>query len=113
MVLGHLQRGGPPTTFDRVLATQYGSHAVRLIIEGCFGDMVCYQPPSMDNVPIMNSIDQLSQVDPQGSAVLAARALGIGFGDDDPEQGPYHVRPIEQATEAEVWEARNEYVECL
>jgi 6-phosphofructokinase 1 len=80
-VLGHLQRGGPPTTFDRMLATQFGAHAVRLIVEGRFGEMVCYKPPNMESVPIAEAVQGLSRVDPNGSAVQAARALGISFGD--------------------------------
>jgi 6-phosphofructokinase 1 len=80
VVLGHLQRGGPPTTFDRVLATQFGAHAVRLIVEGRFGEMVCYHPPAMDSAPILDAI-RLARVCPNSSAVQAARALGISFGD--------------------------------
>jgi ATP-dependent phosphofructokinase / diphosphate-dependent phosphofructokinase len=82
VVLGHLQRGGNPTTFDRVLATQFGAHAVRLLIEGKFGHMVAYQPPRMNSIPIIEAI-QLCTVDPQCSTVQAARALGICFGDGD------------------------------
>ena len=81
VVLGHLQRGGAPTTFDRTLATQFGAHAVRLVHEGRFGEMVCYRPPRIESVPIAEAIKNLSTVDPHGSAVQAARALGIGFGD--------------------------------
>ena len=81
VVLGHLQRGGDPTTFDRVLATQFGAHAVRLVLEGRFGTMVCYRPPRIEAVPIAEAVKVLSRVDPAGSAVQAARALGIGFGD--------------------------------
>jgi 6-phosphofructokinase 1 len=81
VVLGHLQRGGAPTTFDRVLATQYGAHAVRLIIERKFGQMVTYWPPDMGNVSLLEAI-QLSAVNPACSAVQAARALGVCFGDD-------------------------------
>ena len=84
VVLGHLQRGGPPTTFDRVLATQFGAHAVRLVHEGRFGEMVCYRPPDIASVPIAEAVSRLSQVDVGSSAVLAARALGISFGDDLP-----------------------------
>jgi len=72
-VLGHLQRGGAPTTFDRVLATQYGAHAVRLVLEGRFGEMVCYQPPEIESVPIIEAVNKLRQVEPHGSAVQAAR----------------------------------------
>ncbi len=81
VVLGHLQRGGNPTTFDRVLATQFGAHAVRLIVERKFGHMVTYQPPDMKDVPIIDAI-ALSTVCPNCSAVQAARALGVSFGDD-------------------------------
>ena len=80
-VLGHLQRGGKPTTFDRVLATQFGAHAVRLVKEERFGEMICSQPPEMNSVPIMEAVNVLRQVDPHGPAVQAARALGISFGD--------------------------------
>jgi 6-phosphofructokinase 1 len=81
LVLGHLQRGGSPTPFDRVLATQFGAHAVRLIHDGRFGEMVCYRPPEIESVPIADAIRQLATIDPKSSAVQAARALGIGFGD--------------------------------
>lgn len=80
-VLGHLQRGGKPTTFDRVLATQFGAHAVRLIVEGRFGEMICSRPPEMTSVPILEAVHKIRQVDPHGPAVQAARALGMSFGD--------------------------------
>jgi phosphofructokinase-like protein len=89
VVLGHLQRGGTPTTFDRVLATEYGAHAVRLVHEGRFGEMVCFRPPNMESVPIAEAIRQLSRVDPNRSIVLAARALGISFGDDASLGSPF------------------------
>jgi len=81
VVLGHLQRGGAPTTFDRVLATQFGAHAIRLIMERRFGEMVCYQPPTIGSVPIIEAVNELDRVKPTSSAVQAARALGISFGD--------------------------------
>ncbi|NCA10467.1 ATP-dependent 6-phosphofructokinase, partial [bacterium] len=81
LVLGHLQRGGTPTAFDRVLATQFGAHAVRLVHEGRFGQMVCYRPPDIASVAISQAITTPATVDPAHSAVQAARALGIGFGD--------------------------------
>lgn len=81
LVLGHLQRGGTPTAFDRVLATQFGAHAVRLVHEGRFGQMVCYRPPDIASVAISQAISTPATVDPAHSAVQAARALGIGFGD--------------------------------
>lgn len=89
VVLGHLQRGGPPTTFDRVLATQFGAHAVRLVHHGRFGEMICYRPPEIDSVPISQAVCRLSVVDAQSSAVQAARALGISFGDRDVNESPF------------------------
>jgi len=91
VVLGHLQRGGEPTPFDRVLATQFGAHAVRLIHQGHLGQMVCYRPPHIESVPIADAIRQLSRVDPASSAVQAARALGIGFGDCAELASPFAV----------------------
>ena len=89
VVLGHLQRGGPPTTFDRVLATQFGAHAVRLVHHRRFGEMVCYRPPDIDSGPIADAICRLRTVDPHGSAVQAARALGISFGDCPATESPF------------------------
>ncbi len=89
VVLGHLQRGGEPTTFDRVLATELGAHAVKLVHRGEFGRMVCFQPPEIGSVPITEAVKSLSHVDPRGSAVQAARAIGIGFGDAADEVSPF------------------------
>ena len=81
MVLGHLQRGGPPTTFDRLLATRLGVNAVRLIAEGRFGRMVSHQPHDTVDVPIEQAIHRLRTVPVNGDLVRTARALGISFGD--------------------------------
>jgi 6-phosphofructokinase 1 len=89
VVLGHLQRGGPPTTFDRVLATQFGAFAVGLLHRGEFGRMVCFNPPSIDSVWIIDAVSKLRTVDPHCSAVQAARALGISFGDGRGERSPF------------------------
>ena len=86
VVLGHLQRGGPPTNFDRMLATQYGAHAVRLVLQRKFGQMVSYHPPEIGSVPIKEAVGKLSQVSSQSSAVQAARALGICFGEYHPSE---------------------------
>ncbi len=90
VVLGHLQRGGAPTTFDRVLATQYGAHGVRLIVEGRLGEMISYSPPDMTSVPILQAVHRIRQVEAHGATVQAARALGICFGDDS-DRNPFHV----------------------
>jgi 6-phosphofructokinase 1 len=89
VVLGHLQRGGAPTTFDRVLATQYGAHAVRLVVEDRFGEMVCYHPPRMISVPIREAVNHIREVDANGDAVQSARALGISFGDRPSDNHPF------------------------
>lgn len=95
VVLGHLQRGGNPTTFDRVLATQFGAHAVRLVHHRRFGEMVCFRPPHIESVPISEATGKLSMVDPCGSAVQAARALGISFGDRSATESPFHMCPAD------------------
>ena len=95
VVLGHLQRGGPPTTFDRVLATQFGAHAVRLVHHGKFGEMVCFQPPRINHVPIADAVSRLSTVDRHSSAVQAARALGISFGDCPKTHSPFVADLVE------------------
>ena len=109
VVLGHLQRGGAPTTFDRVLATQYGAHAVRLIAEGRLGEMICYHPPQMESVPILQAVNRIRQVDSCGAAVQAARALGISLGDRSIDENPFTastdaitILPNEAATSADV-----------
>jgi 6-phosphofructokinase 1 len=99
VVLGHLQRGGAPTTFDRVLATQFGAHAVRLIVERKFGHMVTYQPPDMKDVAIIDAI-KLASVCPNCSAVQAARALGVSFGDDCKDPPFKYVPPADEAAVA-------------
>lgn len=91
VVLGHLQRGGPPTTFDRVLATLFGAHAVRLAHHRRFGEMVCYNPPQVHSVPIRDAVSRLSHVDPHSPEVQAARALGISFGDCLATQSPFSM----------------------
>jgi phosphofructokinase-like protein len=115
VVLGHLQRGGPPTTFDRVLATQFGAHAVRLVVEGRFGEMICYHPPQMDSVPIMEAVNRISRVDPHGAAVQAARALGMCFGDCDGESSPFaqYAKQAEANAEIHLQQAEDAAMEAL
>lgn len=111
-VLGHLQRGGPPTTFDRVLATQFGAHAVRMVCERRFGEMVCYNPPQIASVPIMQAVNRLSQVEPESSAVQAARALGICFGDSPTQCSPFRKAVSEPAAADENSSADSAFAEC-
>jgi ATP-dependent phosphofructokinase / diphosphate-dependent phosphofructokinase len=80
-VLGHIQRGGSPSPFDRILATRFGVEAVELIARGKFGEMVCLRAGEIESVPIDEAVGELRLVDPRGSMVRTARAVGITFGD--------------------------------
>ena len=82
MVLGHLQRGGSPTTFDRLLATRFGAAAVRFLQQGHFGQMVALAPPNIVPVPIEKIVGKQKLVDVKGDVVVSARAMGVSFGDD-------------------------------
>lgn len=81
VVLGHLQRGGPPTAFDRVLATRFGAEAMELAIEGDFGKMVASCPPNIVGVPLDEIVGKMKLVPPDSDLVRTARAVGISFGD--------------------------------
>jgi ATP-dependent phosphofructokinase / diphosphate-dependent phosphofructokinase len=80
-VLGHIQRGGTPSPFDRILATRFGVAAVDLIAAGGFGMMVALHGDSIVSVDVAHAIGQLKSVNPTGEVVRTARAVGIGFGD--------------------------------
>ena len=82
LVLGHLQRGGHPTTFDRLLGTRFGAAAIRLIAEGGFGRMVCLRPPNIESVPLSEvATGQPRTVPLDSDTILSARQMGISFGD--------------------------------
>lgn len=80
-VLGHLQRGGIPTSFDRILATRFGSRAVDMIIEGKFGYMAALRTPHIKPVEIRKAVKKLRRVPVNGEDVQVARAIGVSFGD--------------------------------
>ena len=80
-VLGHLQRGGAPTTLDRILATRFGVKAVQLANEGHFGSMVSYHNYQVRHVPIAEAVNRLKLVPPNGEIVQTARDVDISFGD--------------------------------
>ncbi|HOX57282.1 MAG TPA: ATP-dependent 6-phosphofructokinase [Candidatus Paceibacterota bacterium] len=80
-VLGHLQRGGAPTSFDRLLCTRFGARAVQLIAAETYGHMVALRPPDTVAVPLTEAIGRLRAVPPNGEMVETARALGISLGD--------------------------------
>jgi ATP-dependent phosphofructokinase / diphosphate-dependent phosphofructokinase len=79
-VLGHIQRGGSPSPYDRVLATRFGVTAVELIARGEFGKMVALRAGSIVAVDVAEAIGHLKSVHPDGELVRTARAIGIGFG---------------------------------
>jgi len=81
VVLGHLLRGGTPTTFDRLLALRFGSAAVRALAEGRSGVMVALDPPTVRYVPLENATKRMKTVPLDSDSVLTARELGICLGD--------------------------------
>lgn len=82
LTLGHLQRGGSPTTFDRLLAMRFGAAAVRLVEEGDFDKMVALVDSRMQAVPIADAIKSRKKVDLTSDKVLTARDIGICLGDN-------------------------------
>ena len=81
MVLGHLQRGGGPTNFDRALCTLFGVSAFDLAASGQFGRMVTFTGAQISSVPIADAVGQLRRVPLDGGFVAGARALGVCLGD--------------------------------
>jgi len=80
-VLGHIQRGGVPIAYDRVLATQFGVHAFEMVKEGKFGEMVSYQHPHITSVPFKEAIQEPNFVTLDTALMKNARGVGISFGD--------------------------------
>jgi 6-phosphofructokinase 1 len=83
LALGHLQRGGTPTAYDRLLALRFGAAAVELVAARDFGCMVALNPPHVIPVPLERAVSELKRVPIDGDVVRTARALGISFGDED------------------------------
>lgn len=80
-VLGHLQRGGSPIPYDRILATRYGVAAVDNFAKGNFGTMVSLRDNNIETVPLTEAISELKLVPVDGDVIRSARAVGISFGD--------------------------------
>lgn len=80
VILGHLQRGGIPTAFDRLLSTRFGTHAVDLLLEGKFKHMVSLRGTEIKEVLIEDAVAKLKTVDPKGQEVQTALAVGTSFG---------------------------------
>jgi ATP-dependent phosphofructokinase / diphosphate-dependent phosphofructokinase len=81
VVLGHLQRGGAPTSFDRLLATRFGGKAVELATEGQFGTMVAFAPPDIVPRRLEDVVGKTKTVPLDFDLMHTARALGVTFGD--------------------------------
>ena len=81
VVLGHLQRGGSPTSFDRVLATRFGAKAVELVRRGVFGRMVANNPPDIVHIPLSDVVGRTKTVPLDYDLVTAARSIGVSLGD--------------------------------
>jgi 6-phosphofructokinase 1 len=88
VVLGHLQRGGQPNAFDRVLATTYGTNAVRQLANGQRGVMVALQAADIVTVPLTDALAETKVVPPSGQMVRSARDTGISFG--APDEAAHH-----------------------
>ncbi|MCB9664155.1 MAG: ATP-dependent 6-phosphofructokinase [Alphaproteobacteria bacterium] len=80
VVLGHLQRGGSPSPFDRILATRFGVGAVDLAAAGRWGELVCLRQGRIEGVPLGDAVQGPRLVDPSGELVATARAVGIELG---------------------------------
>jgi 6-phosphofructokinase 1 len=81
IVLGHIQRGGTPTAFDRILATRFGNEAVHLMVNGENGLMVSLKGNELIPVPIERAVGKRKEVPPNSPLIAAARSLDISFGD--------------------------------
>jgi len=82
LVLGHLQRGGEPIAYDRLLALRFGSAAVELVRDGRLGCMVALRPPEVLAVPLKEAVAKLKLVPTDGDLVRTARNIGVSFGDE-------------------------------
>lgn len=81
LVLGHLQRGGMPTGYDRLLATRFGGAATEAVANAKWGHMVALQTPHIVAIPLTEALKALKRVDPTHDVVRTARRIGISFGD--------------------------------
>jgi 6-phosphofructokinase 1 len=79
-VLGHVQRGGSPTTLDRMLGTRFGVRAVDLIEERSLGRMVALEGDAITSVPLEEVVGHLKRIDPEGQEVRGAESIGVNFG---------------------------------
>jgi 6-phosphofructokinase 1 len=81
IVLGHIQRGGSPIAYDRILATRYGAKAVDLVMQGRFGRMICLRGLKIENIALSSVQGDQRKVFPNGDLTKTARSIGVSFGD--------------------------------
>lgn len=81
LTLGHLQRGGTPNSYDRVISLRFGAAAVRCVARGRFGTMVALDPPHVRAIPLAEALANLKVVPVDGDIVMTAQALGVSLGD--------------------------------
>jgi 6-phosphofructokinase 1 len=81
LVLGHLQRGGSPNAYDRLISLRFGAAAVNLIRDGCFGCMVALDPPEVLAVPLGQAVAHIKTVPLESDSIRTARAMGVCLGD--------------------------------
>ncbi|MCD6374985.1 MAG: ATP-dependent 6-phosphofructokinase [Caldisericaceae bacterium] len=80
-ILGHLQRGGTPVAYDRILASQFGVKAFEMVLAGEYGKMVSYKHPQIVSIPLKEAVAAYNYVQPDDQLLHTARGLGISFGD--------------------------------
>ena len=80
-VLGHIQRGGSPIAYDRILATRYGAKAVVLVMQRKFGRMICLRGLKIEYIALKRVQGDQRKVFPNGDLVKTARSIGVSFGD--------------------------------
>ncbi len=80
-VLGHLQRGGVPIAYDRVLASEFGVKAFEMVLDKEFGRMVAYRHPHVNSVPLIEAIEKYNYIKPESDLIRTARGLDISLGD--------------------------------
>lgn len=81
IALRHLQRGGSPISYDRLIALRFGAAAVICVERGDFGTMVALQPPEVEAIPLSEAVRRQKKVPVDGDVVATGRALGVCFGD--------------------------------
>jgi len=80
-ILGHVQRGGKPTARDRILATQFGHHAMELVMSGRHDRLVAMQHGQLTSVPLVEVADRVKLIPPDDPTIRASRAIGVSFGE--------------------------------